>query len=155
MFVFRKGDAEIRILRDAEFRKLSDDEKLKYFWGPDEAATCNWIKDVIRRNDTGDLGLPEITERFVKEMFPDEWEEIEEQSGEDRDKYNELFDEFYTENIVDPDDEELNDKEDLFFINAVYDRSYFYHLIIKAARNEDGVKQTHKEDEVDCQSNAE
>ena len=69
MFVFRKGDAEISILRDAEFRNLSDDEKLKYFWGPDEAATCNWIKDVIRSNDTGDIGLPEITERFVKEMF--------------------------------------------------------------------------------------
>ena len=140
MFIFKIGSDEVRVRTDAEFQCLNDDEKISYVWNdlwPDDLG-MTWLEKVLYDHDTGDLGLPEIWDEYVSEFYPEKYREIENEEPEDRHKKSGLIFEFI---------DELEDKEFsralLFLVNQVYDESLFYDWLIDSVEGQDGLNQTH------------
>ena len=140
MYIFKIGSDEVRVRTDAEFKSLSDDEKISYIWEdlwPDDLG-MTWIERVLYDNDTGDLGLPEIWDKYVSEFYPEKYREIKNEEPEDIHKKRELIFEF----IDDLEGEEYS-RALLFLLNTVYDESLFYEWLIDSTEEQEGVTQTH------------
>tara|TARA_B100001989_G_scaffold167159_1_gene120353 strand:- start:7 stop:450 length:444 start_codon:yes stop_codon:yes gene_type:complete len=140
MYIFKIGSDEVRVRTDAEFKSLSDDEKISYIWEdlwPDDLG-MTWIERVLYDNDTGDLGLPEIWDKYVSEFYPEKYREIKNEEPEDIHKKRELIFEF----IDDLEGEEYS-RALLFLLNKVYDESLFYEWLIDSTEEQEGVTQTH------------
>tara|TARA_S200000501_G_scaffold18397_1_gene16266 strand:- start:606 stop:1082 length:477 start_codon:yes stop_codon:yes gene_type:complete len=141
MYIFKIGSDEVKVRTDREFQSLSDKEKISYVWDdlwPDDLGKT-WIEKVLLDNDTGDLGLPEIWDKYVSEFYPEEYKEIEDEASEDRHEKTGLIFEF----IDDLEDDDFL-KALLFLVNNVYDRSLYYDWLIDSVKEQKGVTQTHK-----------
>ena len=133
----KDGDTrEITILERDEFFVLTDEEKLDYQSGPKikeegQDYTSNtlhiqgFIYDIINEYDSGDNGIPEMLDQFMKTNFEEQWQEglSEYPSRSDRE-------EFFWDFIDTEGGDEALDGIDLFIINQFYQNDHLYSVLI-------------------------
>ena len=151
MFIFNWESVEVGIRNKDEFDLLSDEQKLDYLneglEENDHDYVRNWLENCIPTLDSGsDLNIFNIQEEFLEKFYPEKLNEIckltnSEKGGwidyESSHKKHSMVIEFI--------EEELEDwpQWELFFVNGIYENSYFYDLIESNALGMEGVKITH------------
>tara|TARA_Y100001968_G_scaffold53948_1_gene45037 strand:- start:1776 stop:2213 length:438 start_codon:yes stop_codon:yes gene_type:complete len=125
---------EITILDRDEFFKLNEEEKIDYQNGPQVKTgdivenlmyVQGFIYDIINEQDSGDNGLPEMLEQFMKSSFREKWKE-----GIDNCESRTEREEFYWD-FIDEEGDEVLDGIDLFIINKFYESDYLYSLLLE------------------------
>ena len=143
VFTNRAGDQlNLEILEREEYSKLSDTEKIAYSASPNiddynELGVQEFIWGIIEANDTGDFGLPEILDSFMKKHFPDIFNEWIARYGDNKgdlwsdrtDYFWSILDEKAEQGECDADELDPLDLSDIFFLNYAYDSDYIYELI--------------------------
>lgn len=140
----------LTILDREEYNQLSIDQKLEYSSSPtneDEWNTCllgvqSFIWGIIEDNDSGDFGLPEILDQFMRKNYTlvfESWIEKFKDDGSDID-WNDRTDYFWAylddqseSGIVDDDGYDAIDRSDVFILDFAYANDHYYQLIMSYA----------------------
>jgi len=129
---------DLKILDRDEYSKLDDDEKIEYSSQPEVEGTYylgvqSFIWSAIEECDSGDNGIPEVLDCFMKKYYPDifnGWLEMfQAQEGMIWAERTDYFWEF----IDETGDAALN-ASDIYFLDHAYSSDFIYDLIIEKCK---------------------
>lgn len=129
---------DLEILDRDEYCKLDDDEKIEYSSQPEVEGTCelgvqSFIWSTIEECDSGDNGIPEVLDAFMKKHYPkvfDEW--IEQFKIQDGITWTERTDYFW--GFIDETGDEALDASDIYFLDHAYSSEFIYDSIIERCK---------------------
>ena len=125
---------DLTVLDREEYSKLTNDQKLDYNAQPiiddtSELGIQSFIWGIIEQNDSGDNGLPEILDEFMRQSYPEIFNAfIDKVKGtansanwSDRTEY------FWA--VIDEIGDEALDASDIYFLDYAYKSEFIYKLI--------------------------
>ena len=125
---------DLNVLDRVEYSKLNNDEKLDYNAQPliddtSELGIQSFIWGIIEQNDSGDNGLPEILDAFMKESYPEAFNSfIDKVKGSDSSaSWSDRTEYFWS--VIDEIGDEALDASDIYFLDYAYKSDFIYGLI--------------------------
>ena len=125
---------DLRILDREEYSKLNNDEKLDYNAQPviddtSELGIQSFIWGIIEQNDSGDSGLPEILDAFMKQSYPEVFNAFIDKlkGGESSASWSNRTEYFWS--VIDEIGDEALDASDIYFLDYAYTSELIYGLI--------------------------